>query len=388
MSKPADLTRLLDEFVKNGPSGCGAAVAQNGKILFEGYAGLADLETRRPITVDTTYRLFSMTKVIICTAAMILYERGQFLLNEPIAQYIPEFAHPKVVVTDHNGAQTLVDAKDPMLVKHAFMMAVGLPYHFGDSLTAQGIRKVQKELTEKYGHYDVVTEAKAVGLNVPIAFEPGSHWLYGYGHDIVAALIQVISGKTVGQFLKDEIFTPLGMASTGYRFWGDMEGRMATMYQKEADGSLKKTIGLLDQYHRPEAKYEMGGAGLFSTVGDYLKFSQMLACGGAYEGKQIIGSATIDLMRTNHLSEVQLKDFQNSYLGGYGYGLGVRTMIDKAGGHSNTSLGEFGWTGAAGTYTFIDPSRGLSGVYMHQMSPNMEEFHHHRFRAVANGLAR
>lgn len=379
-----DLSALLEKFTKEGPAGCGCAVAKDGKVLYEGYFGYADIEEKRPITEDTVYRLFSLTKVVICTAALMLFERGKFLLNEPVYEYFPEYRDTKVLITEPNGNVHIEKTKNPMLIKHAFSMSNGLPYHFGDCISAREMKRIKEELTKKYGKYDIMTEVKAMA-SVPLQFEPGTHWLYGYGHDIIAALIQLISGKTVGQFLKDEIFDPLDMKSTGYRYHGDMESRMASLYRKNDKGELIKIPGYEDQLHQPDAIYEAGGFGLYSSVGDYLKFSQMLANGGVYNGKRIIGRKTIDLMRTNHLNEVQLKDFGGSYLSGYGYGLGVRTLMSLSEGHSNGSIGEFGWTGVAGTYVSIDPKEGFSVVYMHQMDPNMEEYHHLRVRAVANG---
>jgi CubicO group peptidase (beta-lactamase class C family) len=387
MSRTKDMDELLQRFVKEGPSGCACAVAKNYEIVYENYFGYADIEQKRPVDKDSLFRLFSMTKPIICTAGMMLFERGKFLLNEPIYEYFPEYKDTTVVVTDSNGMPHIEKAKNPMLIKHAFSMSVGMPYPFGDSITAQEMAKVKKELTEKYGKYDIVTEVRAMG-KVSVAFEPGTHWLYGYGHDIVAGLIQLVSGKTVGEFLKEEIFEPLGMENTAYRFHDNNQERMVAFYEKGEDGTMTKIEGLLDEYHQPDALYECGGAGLYSTLMDYVKFSQMLANGGVYKGQQIIGHKTIDLMRTNQLNEDQLKDYSGSYLAGYGYGLGVRTMLDTAAGNFNGSIGEFGWTGFAGTYTSIDPKDGSSIVYMHQMSPNMEEYHHHRVRAVANGLLR
>lgn len=328
--------------------------------------------------------MFSMTKVVICTAAMMLFERGEFLLNEPIYEYFPEYRDTQVFVPDLNGNINVKKAQNEMLIKHAFNMSVGIPYPDMDSPTAKEMAKVKNELEKKHGKFDIVTEVKAMGA-VPVAFEPGSHWLYGYGHDIIAALIQIISGKTVGEFLQDEIFGPLGMKDTGYRYYDDIESRMVTHYRKNSKGELIKASGPLDQFHKPDELYEAGGAGLFSTVNDYLKFSQMLANGGVFNGERIIGRKTIDLMRTNHLSAEQLLDYRNSYLGGYGYGLGVRTLMDTAQAHSNGSIGEFGWTGMLGTYVSIDPKERLSVVYMHQMYPNMEEHYHLRVRAVANG---
>lgn len=384
MARFDDLSALLKQFVENGPAGCGCAVAKNGKTLYEGYFGYADLEEKRPITEDTVYRLISMTKVVSCTAALMLYERGKFLLNEPIYEYFPEYRNTQVFVKEADGKVHTIKSKSPMLIKHAFTMSVGLGFPFGDLPTAKGMSEVKDELQKKYGKYDIVTEVKAMG-NVPVEFHPGTHWQYGYGHDIIAGLIQVISGKTVGQFLQDEIFGPLGMENTGYRYREGMESRMASNYRKDKNGRMIKVPGFLDEFHQPDALYESGGAGLYSTINDYLKFSQMLANGGSYNGKRIIGRKTIDLMRTNHLNEEQLKDFSSSYLAGYGYGLGVRTLMSKAQGHSNGSIGEFGWTGMLGTYVSIDPQEGFSVVYMHQMEPNMEEYHHLRVRAVANG---
>lgn len=384
MARFENLSELLKRYVENGLAGCGCAVAKDGEVLYQGYFGYADLEEKRKITEDTVYRMFSMTKVVICTAAMILFERGEFLLNEPIYEYIPEYKDTQVFVSDLNGNINVKKAKNEMLIKHAFNMSVGIPYPDMDSPTAKEMVRVRNELEKKHGKFDIVTEVKAMGA-VPVAFEPGSHWLYGYGHDIIAALIQIISGKTVGEFLQDEIFGPLGMKDTGYRFYNDIESRMISHYRRNDKGELIKTSGPLDQFHKSDALYEAGGAGLFSTVNDYLKFSQMLANGGVFNGERIIGRKTIDLMRANHLSAEQLLDYRNSYLDGYGYGLGVRTLMDTAQAHSNGSMGEFGWTGMLGTYVSIDPKERFSVVYMHQMYPNMEEYYHLRVRAVANG---
>ena len=379
-----DLTELLKQFTKSGPAGCGCAVAKDGKTLYQGYFGYADLEEKRKVSENTVFRLFSMTKVIICTAAMMLFERGKFLLNEPIYEYFPVYRDTQVFVTKPDGSVDKKKAKSPMLIKHAFSMAVGMPYTFGDLPTVREMIRVKEELQRKHGKYDIVTEVKAMG-SVPVAFDPGTRWLYGYGHDIVAGLIQLVSGKTVGRFLQDELFDPLGMTDTGYRYRDDIEGRMASYYRRDETGNMTKIQSFLDIFHQPDALYESGGAGLYSTVPDYLKFSQMLANGGVLNGERIIGRKTIDLMRGNQLNEDQLKDFQNSYLAGYGYGLGVRTMMCPARGHSNGSVGEFGWTGMLGTYVSIDPEERSSIVYMHQMDPNMEEYHHLRVRAVANG---
>lgn len=380
------LDSLLKEFVQKGPSGCGCAVAKDGEVLYEGYHGVADIESGRPVTQDTVYRLFSSTKVIICAAAMMLHERGKFLLSDPLYEYFPEYRKPIVAKVSPGGYVSYEEAKSPMLVKHAFSMAVGLPYHMGESVSAVAMANIRKELDAAYGvkGYDLLTDIKAMA-KAPIAFEPGTHFLYGYGHELVAGMIEVASGKSVGQFLQEEIFDPLGMTSTGYRYFGDIKERMITAYRRDEAGAMTPIPGFLDVNHEPDAKLELGGAGLFSTVMDYLKFTQMMANGGVYNGQRIMGRKTIDLMRQNQMNKQQMKDFGGVYNAGYGYGLGVRTLMDPAAACSSSSVGEFGWTGAMGTWTAIDPAEGVSVVYMHQMQPNMEEYHHLRVRAAAFG---
>ena len=384
MSKKQDLDRLLEEFVKNGPSGCGCAVARKGETIYEGYFGYADREKQIPLTQDSVFRLYSMTKVIICTAAMMLFERGKFLLNEPISEYFPEWKNTMKAHTLSDGRVETVPVEHPILVKHCFSMGMGIGYG-GDDLTHREAARVRQELRDTVGKYTLRQDIRAMS-QVPIAFEPGTHFLYGFGHELVAGLIEVASGKTVGQFLKEEIFEPLGMTSTGYRFFDDIESRMVVPYERDMIGRLAPSTRNWDERHQPDEVYEAGGAGLFSTVRDYLTFTQMLANGGKHNGQQIIGRKTIDLMRQNQLCPSALEDFTNSYNAGYGYGLGVRTMMDLASGNCNTSVGEFGWTGMMGTWTAIDPSEGVSAVYMHNMLPNMEEYHHLRVRAAAFGL--
>lgn len=379
------LDDFLKEHVQRGPAGCGCAVAQDGEILYEGYYGYADLEKGRPITPDSVYRQFSMTKVVVCTAAMMLFERGRFLMNDPIYEYFPEWKDTMVAEETGDGAVLIRPVRSPIRVKDCFSMAMGIGYG-GDDYTHRVMEQVRTNLAKTVGDYTLRQDICAMA-QVPVRFDPGTHFLYGFGHELVAGLIEVVSGKRVSEFLQEEIFDPLEMKSTGYRYFGDTRERMVTPYRMQEDGSRVPTTAMFDERHEPDAKYEAGGAGLFSTVRDYLTFSQMLACGGTWRGQQIIGRKTIDLMRSNLMNEQQLKDFQNSYLDGYGYGYGVRTMMQPGVG-SSTSVGEFGWTGMLGTYVSIDPSEKASVVYMHNLDPNMEEYTHIRVRNMAYGALR
>lgn len=382
MARFSDLDAFLKEHVTKGPAGCGCMVAQGGEILYEGYHGYADLEKQIPITEDNIYRQFSTTKLLVCTAAMMLFEKGKFLMNDPIYAYFPEWKNTMVADKDEKGNVIIRPAARPIAVKDCFTMRMGIGYG-GEDYTHQMMDEARKNLKETVGDYTLRQDIRALS-NVPVKFDPGTHFLYGFGHELVAGLIEVVSGKTVGEFLKSELLEPLEMNSTGYRYFGNMREKMVTYYDRKEDGTRTPLKGPNDARHEPEAKYEGGGSGLFSSVKDYLNFSQMMACGGVYKGNRIIGRKTIDLMRTNQLTEEQIKEYTWSYLDGYGYGYGVRTMLNPGAG-SNTSAGEFGWMGLLGTYVSIDPSEQASVVYMHNLNPNMEEYTHLRVRNIAFG---
>lgn len=387
MSTCKDLDLLLEDFAANHVPGCGCIVMKDGEILYEGYKGLADVEAGRKTGEDTLYRLFSMTKVIVCAGALILFERGKYALNDPYSDYYPEYKDTRVAELLGNGSWNIRPAKRPIRVKDTFNMACGLPYPSprSDHPTDKGMNEVRERLAKEHnGKYTLGDDVRAMGA-VPVRFDPGEHWLYGFGHEMVAALIEKCSGMTVGEFLKKEIFEPLGMEHTAYRYREGEREKMAVLYRIREDGSYEPMKGMMDDRHEPDAVYEAGGAGLFSNLSDYAVFTQMLANGGVWKGKRILGRNTIDLLRTNMLNETQLSEFRNTYLAGYGYGLGVRTMMD-IGGVSNSTPGEFGWTGAAGTWTSIDPANRFSVVYMHNTFPNNEEYHHMRVRAAAYGL--
>lgn len=384
MSRKSDLDLFLSELVTYGPAGCGCAVARDGEVLYENYFGYADVESGKKIDAGSIYRQYSSTKVVVCTAAMMLYERGKFLLNDPISEYFPEWKHTLVAEKQPDGTVEVRPAKRPIEVRDCFSMAMGLGYG-GEDYTHRKMEQVRKNLREKYGDYTLQQDIKAMA-EVPFAFDPGEHWMYGFGHELVAGLIEVTSGKKVSEFIRDELTEPLEMNSTGYHFFGETRQRLVTAYDISGEKRVPLVNIMFDDRFEPEAKYEAGGAGLFSTVRDYLNFTQMLACGGTFKGRRIMGRKTIDVMRSNQLSPVQMKDFVNPYLEGYGYGLGVRTRVEDRRNTANTSLGEFGWTGFMGTYVAIDPEEKTSVVYMHNSIPNREQYIHHRVRDMAFGL--
>jgi CubicO group peptidase (beta-lactamase class C family) len=373
---------LLKSFVEKGPAGCACSVTYQGKTVFEDYIGYADLEREKPILPDSIYRIFSNTKLVTCAAALILYERGLFLLTDPLEEYLPEFKEPKVYSSNKNGDLSISPASRSIMVKDLFMMTSGLTYPGEGNETERQVKMALNNFVNSKGSENLDVRALSQMLSkVPLAFEPGTQWQYGYSHDVLGALIEVVSGKSIGQFLKDEIFDPLEMKDTFFRIPEEKKERLCSLYNRNENGELTKN-SLMDGNYQPEAKFESGGGGLLSTLRDYSRFAQMLANGGELNGVKILGRKTIELMSTNHLQPEVLQYFNWDFLKGYGYGLGVRVMIDPPLGGSNSSIGEFGWCGLAGTWVMIDPKEKLSAVYMQQMLPNFEAYHHPRLRSA------
>lgn len=392
MSTTRDIDNLMQHFLTKGPAGCCVSIGQGEDVLYENYYGYADVAETKPLGPDHVFRMFSMTKPLAALCGLIQLERGAFLLSDPISDYLPEYKHMKVrVPRDSYGGWKLVDSQTPITLRHAFSMGVGMLAHDGSPVD-QKMQEVRERLggDKTCNKYDHLTEVRAMG-EVPMLWEPGTHWQYGVGLELMAAVVEVTSGMKLGDFMKKEIFEPLGMNSTGYRYTGDMESRTVECAVRDREGKRVALQGgfLEDRCCQPDAVYECAATGILSTLGDYAKFARMLANGGRLGDVQIVGRKSIDLMRRNQLCEAQLSEFHDGpYRAGYGYGLGVRTMMDPAAGGSNGSVGEFGWSGLLGTWLYVDPEEKTSIVYMHQTFPNLEEYAHLRLRAVANGLFR
>jgi CubicO group peptidase (beta-lactamase class C family) len=380
MNQLQRLNPLLKSFMeKGGPAGCACTVVRRGEVVYQESFGYADLEKQIRIQPDTIYRIYSMTKVVTCVAALILYEKGLFLLNDPLDEYLPEFKNSQVHRYNETGATTISPAKNPIRIKDLFTMSSGLTYDGNGTETERQTGKI----FENAATMDLKTLSKALA-SIPLEFDPGTHWKYGSSHDVLAVLIEVLSGQSFGEFLQKEIFEPLGMTDTSFRIQEDKRNRLCIMYNRAEDGTLTPNTSM-DAPFQPGCRFESGGAGLLSTIGDYSRFAQALAKGGQLDGVRILSPKTIQLMATNHLSLQQHKDFNWPHMNGYGYGLGVRAMIDPADGGINGTIGEFGWAGLAGSWLLIDPKEELSVVYMQQMLPSLEPYIVSRLRSVIYG---
>jgi CubicO group peptidase (beta-lactamase class C family) len=364
---------VMQAYVDRGVyAGINTLIARRGKVVHAGEFGWRDKEAGQAMTADTIFRLYSMTKPIICVALMTLLEEGRFRLIDPLARYIPAFGRVKVREAD--GSQA--DPVRPIMVRDVMTHMSGLSYHFVED----------SPLTKAYNEGKLLDaqcslEAAIDDLaRLPLAFQPGTKWRYSVGIDVAARVIEVISGRPLGAFLSERLFEPLGMADTGFGVAPEKRGRVAAMYGRPdviaAGPSMSSELeawskGVNDRLDvsksypvdAPEV-FQRGGHGLFSTIGDYFRFAQMLVNGGELEGKRILGRKTLELMHSNHVPAALLPlDIAGLPLPGYGFGLGSRVLMDVAQSGAPGSVGEFGWSGAAKTHYWVDPKEELVGLF-------------------------
>ncbi len=365
----AALDGFLDSLPALGVPGCDCLIHYKGKPVYRHLSGYYDVENQVPMKDDAQYNLYSASKLVTCTAALQLYERGAFLLTDPLYEYLPAFRHMML-----SCGLEVKEAKKPILVGDLFTMKSGITHDIR-------IKPIADMKQATGGKCPTLSVANALAEE-PLLFEPGTHYHYGLSHDVLGALVEVVSGKTLGQYCRQNIFEPLDMHETTYLPDEQTEAKLAPMYMHLPEE--KKTIKISSKnVFRLGDEHESGGAGIISSVDDFIKLVSCLAAWGKTPaGDSILCRGTVELMRTNQLDEVCLKDFDWPDLVGYGYGLGVRTMIDRAKSGSPGSFYEFGWGGAAGAFIFIDPELDLAVFYAQHMLESLEPYIHPRLRNI------
>ncbi len=348
-------------------SGCDCEVRVAHETVHRYRSGYADFEEKRLMRGDEFYYLWSSSKVITAALALKLYEEGRFLLTDPLSAYAPEFAEMQVSEEQSDGTRILRPAKKPILVRDLFTMSAGFNY----DLESDAIREV---IRAKNGHATARDMLSAFAKH-PLYFEPGERWSYSACHDVLGGFIELISGKRLRDYAREAIFEPLGMTDTSYGTpsRADFAERMMKQYIFD-DATESRKIEYGEPSHMLTPDYDSGGAGVVSTVDDYITFADAMASGGvAKNGERILTAATIDLMRSDFLGE-RRKDMTWSQLTGYSYGLGVRTLVDRVSAGSLGPCGEFGWQGAAGTYVIIDPENRVAVFFAQQMRNSQEPY--------------
>lgn len=369
--------------------GNSAIVYYKGEKVFEYSSGYSDVESKTPMKGDELLNIYSCSKPVTCVAALQLYEQGKFALDDPISEYIPEYE--EMYVKGENGEK--IPAKNKITFRHLFTMSAGLNYDLNSP-------QIQKALEIGKGSPDTVTVAKCLA-DYTLDFEPGTRWSYSLCHDVLGALVEIISGETLEEYVRKHIFNPLGVTDVYFRRTPEIKERMASQYnfktdvdyadlvaaQNNADGKdgFWENIGK-DVSFSFGTDYNGGGGGLVISVPDYAKFANALANGGICpDGTRILSPGTIDLMRCDQLGNGKIPGFDWPHLCGYSWGLGVRTMVDLGAGGSNSSLGEFGWDGAGGAYLLVDPERQLAMFYAHQMTNCQGPYVKPRLRNILYG---
>ncbi|MBE7010968.1 MAG: beta-lactamase family protein [Ruminococcaceae bacterium] len=363
------LTKFLDRLPSLGVPGCDCLIYYHHQPVYRHTSGYYDIENQIKMKEDALYNLYSASKLVTCTAALQLYEQGAFLFKDPLYEYIPEFKRVRV---NENGV--VREAKNPILIEDLFSMRSGITHDIR-------IKPITEMKQATGGRCPTLKVAQALAEE-PLLFEPHTHYHYGLSHDVLGALVEVLSGQTLGEYCQKNIFEPLGMTETTYLPNGDTEARLAPLYMLLPEE--KKTMKISSRnVFRLGDEHESGGAGIISSVEDFIKLAECLCnYGKTPTGEKVLSRGTIELMRTNQLDDVCLQDFDWPDLVGYGYGLGVRTMIDRAQSGSPGSYGEFGWGGAAGAYVLIDPEAELAVYYAQHMLESLEPYIHPRLRNI------
>lgn len=363
---PARLQRMSDAFKREVDKGTlpGATVL----VARKGQVGWFDAIGRQApggaaMAHDSLFRIFSMTKPIVSVGIMMLVEDGHFILSDPVSKFIPEFANLKVGV-ENNGKLDLVPAKRPMTVQDLLRHTSGLTYdHTGNG-------PVQKLYQQSRLRSRKITNAEHATMlaEMPLVCQPGEAWNYSRSTDVLGRIIEVVSGKSLGAFLTERILAPLQMTETAFHTGEANAGRLAEPFATDPwNGEKVQLFNMLEQ-----PAMESGGGGLVSTTMDYARFAAMLAGGGSLDGNRIIGRKTLELMASDHLGP-DVKVDSPLMPAGHGFGLGfaVRTHAGMA--PFTGSLGQYFWSGMAGTFFWIDPAEDLFAVFMMQ-GPGQREY--------------
>ena len=339
-------------------------VARRGQVVHFEKFGMADREAGTPMTLDTIFRIYSMTKPITSTAILMLFEEGLLRLTDPISRYIPAFGQVKVLDNTVGSGVRLVDLARPITVRDLLTHTAGLSYGFDEGVYIDDLYR--QHLWGPLEANPDLTPAEIVGAvaKLPLVYQPGTQFRYSFATDVLGYLVQVVAGMPFDQFLQQRIFEPLGMVDTDFWVPSEKVDRFAAVYSQDELGGLKVLDTPDINHYTHPTQCPSGGGGLVSTAGDYLRFAQMLANKGELEDVRLLGRKTVELMMTNHLADGVYES------PGQGFGLGGSVLLDLGKSQTLGSVGTFGWGGAANTNFWVDPKEEMVGILMVQFMPS------------------
>jgi len=363
----AAIDAALGDAVERGRvPGVVAMAATADGIAYSGAFGTRELAKAAPMTLDTVFRIASMTKAVTSVAAMQLVEAGKIALDDPVPDIDPALSHPQVLAGfDTGGAPVLRPAGRPIALRHLLTHTAGFSYDMWDANT---LRYMQVS-----GLPSPMT-GRVAALRQPLAFDPGDRWEYGINIDWVGRIVEAVSGQPLDEYFRKHIFAPLGMTDSGFMPTAEQHARRATLHQRVGDGRLEPQP--LEMPPVPE--FWAGGGGLFSTAPDYLTFLRMLLAGGSLAGARILKPETVALMGENHIGELQAGVMKTTsaarsndvdFFPGAPVRWGLGYLINQEPGPHGRSPGSLAWAGLFNTYYWIDPRRGLAALILTQILP-------------------
>ncbi len=348
-------------------------VARHGQVCLLDVAGQRDLERGTPMSADTIFRIYSMSKPITSIAMMTLFERGLFALDDPVHRFIPSWRQLAVRKAGAFPLFATVPCARSMTIRDLLRHTSGLTYDFlRESNIDYAYRKLQ--VGNPLPGYTLQAMIDQLA-QLPLEFSPGTHWNYSLGTDVVGHLIEVISGQSLPDYLQQTLFEPLGMVDTAFNIDPDKVERLASCYERDVAKNLVLNDDGQDSHFRDRVFWS-GGGGLLSTVPDYYRFCQMLLGSGSLDGERIIGSRTLEYMTANHLpggvdlSAIAMGSFSETQYEGVGFGLGFASKIDPVKNGNPASYGSFFWGGLASTLFWVDPAEELVVIFMTQLMPS------------------
>ena len=367
-------------------SGSSLLVYRHGEEAFFASDGLASVARGQPYERDTILRIYSMTKLVTTTLLMMLVERGQVVLDAPVAQYLPEFGQIRALRQGATGEDQTDPARSPTL--HELLTHTsGMTYGFNTGVVPEAYARRFSEI----GLQDVTLEAWCKVLSeLPLCFQPGTAWEYSVGIDVIGRVIEVITGETLAAVMQREIFDPLGMVDTGFDVPANKLGRFADCYEKREGDPLALFDSAQDsRFAEGRVSLYAGGGGLVSTLDDYMRFGEMIRLGGALEGVRLLSPRTVRFMTSNHLkgdiASMGAESFAEMPMTGMGFGLGGAVVLDPARVRVQGSVGDFGWGGLASTYFWTDPVEQLSVVFFTQLIPSSSYSNRAELKALIHG---
>ena len=345
--------------------GAVAIAATGHEIIYQGAFGKRDLGKEDAMTADSVFWIASMTKAVTSAGAMQLVEQGKLSLDEPIGKLLPDLASPQVLEGfDGNGEPKLRPAKTPITLRHLMTHTAGFCYHLWNADMAKYLQKT--------GLPDITT-CKNDALKIPIMTDPGTRWEYGINIDFIGKAVEAVSGKRLDAYLRDHLFSPLGMSDTSFKITDAQRRRLVGMHARTPDGLVPIPFEL-----EQDPEFHMGGGGLYSTGADYIKFTQMILNKGSGNGNQVLKPETIALMGQNHMGELNVNKLVSADLAltndvdlypDMVKKWGLSFLINTAKTPEGRSAGSLAWAGLANTYFWIDPARDVTGVILMQMLP-------------------